>query len=292
MAEDILARHGKAAQAILFYGSCLRTGNDREGIVDLYLLVDGYKGAYRSRLRALLNQVLPPNVFYLEIPFQGRMVRAKYAVFSLRDLLRGTSNRWFHSYLWGRLAQPAALIYSRNQEITSRVQSARAQAVVTFITRVLPAVPAQFTARELWRRGFSLSYRAELRAERQDKLIGLFDSAPGHYEAMTSIAMGQVPFCVEILPDTEPIGYRAHIPGGIRFRCRVAWLVRCLQGKGLSVLRLLNGLTTFRGGLDYILWKIERHSGVRVEMDPRLRRIPVIGVCILFWRLYRRGAFR
>ncbi|NNL78623.1 MAG: hypothetical protein HKO68_20005, partial [Desulfobacterales bacterium] len=38
--NEILKRHGEAAQAILFYGSCLRTGNDRDGLVDLYVLVD------------------------------------------------------------------------------------------------------------------------------------------------------------------------------------------------------------------------------------------------------------
>ncbi|MGD2187548.1 MAG: hypothetical protein PVI71_15565, partial [Desulfobacterales bacterium] len=46
LADTLLASYGKAVQAILFYGSCLRRGDDRGGLVDLYVLVDGYRKAY------------------------------------------------------------------------------------------------------------------------------------------------------------------------------------------------------------------------------------------------------
>ncbi len=51
-------------------------------------------------------------------------------------------------------------------------------------------------------------------------------------------------------------------------------------------------MATFEGGVDYILWKIERHSGVTVDIEPRLRRHPLLAMWILAWRLYRRGGFR
>ena len=50
LADRLLATYGKAAQAILFYGSCLRTGDDRGGLVDLYILVDSYRTAYRKNV--------------------------------------------------------------------------------------------------------------------------------------------------------------------------------------------------------------------------------------------------
>src|SRR5678815_1547440 len=46
LAQALLARHGDAVQAILLYGSCYRRGDDREGIVDLYLLVDDYRSVH------------------------------------------------------------------------------------------------------------------------------------------------------------------------------------------------------------------------------------------------------
>ena len=111
LTDELLNRYGDTAQAILFYGSCLRTGDESDGIVDLYLLVDSYRTAYRSRRQVFTNKLLPPNVFYLELPVRDRVVRTKYAVLTLKDFQRGTSLQWFHSYLWGRFAQPVALIY-------------------------------------------------------------------------------------------------------------------------------------------------------------------------------------
>ncbi len=61
--DEILARHGKAAQAILFYGSCLRSGDDLWYVGRFVLLVDNYRAAYTSRLQAFFNMLLPPNVY-------------------------------------------------------------------------------------------------------------------------------------------------------------------------------------------------------------------------------------
>lgn len=290
--DDILARHGQAAQGILFYGSCLRSGDDLDGLVDLYLLVDSYRNAYSSRLTALLNALLPPNVFYIERQFEGQTVRAKYAVLSMADFKKGTSRRWFHSYLWGRFSQPTALLYVRNNNVAELVYRGFAQSVITFIRRALPRIAPEFNARELWRRGFELSYRAELRSEKPQKRVRLFNAAPGYYEKMTRIAMNAVGYPVQIFDSVEPARYRARISDRVRYISRLTWGLRLYQGKLLSVLRLLKALTTFEGGVDYIRWKIERHSGVRVDIEPRLRRHPFFAVCVLTWRLYRRGGFR
>jgi len=292
LSDALLANYGKAVEAILFYGSCLRTGEDRGGLVDLYVLVDHYRAVEPRRFLAALNKLLPPNVFYIEVPFENRTVRAKYAVLSLTDFTQGTSKRWFHSYIWGRFAQPVGLIYTRNDQVARQVKSALAQAVLTFIARVLPRVPASFTARDLWRIGWELSYRAELRAERPEKLARLFEAAPHYYEHLTRAALDRLSFPVDIQKENGVYRYTASIPDRTRRMSRLDWMVRSWQGKLLSVLRLLKGLLTFRGGVDYILWKIERHSGVKVEVPLRLKRYPLLATCVIFWKLYRRGGYR
>ncbi len=290
--DEILVRHGEAARAILFYGSCLRTGDELNGLVDLYLLVDNYRAAYASRILAYLNRLLPPNVFYIERKFAGQAVRTKHAVLSLADFLKGTSSRWFHSYLWGRFCQPTALIYARDHEAARLVHLAFAQSVMTFVRRVLPRIEPQFDARQLWRRGLELSYRAELRSERPEKRARLFDAAPEYYEKITRAAMAVVSDPVEMVDSGSTVSYRHFISSRRRLLSRIAWRLRSLQGKVLSVLRLLKAATTFEGGVDYILWKIERHSGITVDVEPRLRRRPLLAMWVLSWRLYRRGGFR
>src|SRR3546814_5095664 len=52
------------------------------------------------------------------------------------------------------------------------------------------------------------------------------------------------------------------------------WAMRRVQGKLLSVLRLVKASATFSGGIEYLAWKISRHSGAPLELRPWQRRFP------------------
>jgi hypothetical protein len=288
---DVARQRHHGVAAVLFYGSCLHSGRFDEGIADLYLLVDDYHSAFGSRFLALLNRLLPPNVFYLEIPYAGKTLRAKYAVLTLEDFDRG-AHRWFHSYIWGRFAQPCGLIYARNAETAAQIQEGLTRAVHTFVRRALPQAPEIFTARELWSTGLRLSYRCELRSENPAIAARLFDAAPDYYEAVTHEVLKASGLHLEVLPAEGPRRYRLGISSCEKRLNSLAWHLRQVQGKGLSFLRLLKGLLTFENGLDYVQWKIERHSGIRIECSPALRRFPPLAVCATLWRLFKKGAFR
>jgi hypothetical protein len=57
-------------------------------------------------------------------------------------------------------------------------------------------------------------------------------------------------------------------------------------------MRLVKALFTFEGGLDYIAWKLERHSGESIVIPDKVRRAPLIYLWGFFWGLYRRGIFK
>ncbi len=290
--EDALrSRYGEAIEAILVYGSCFRRHTD-EGLVDLYVIVDNYRCLDAESAPRWLYRILPPTVFYLQVPLGERLVRAKYAVLSLADFQRGTSPRWVHSYLWARFAQRTGVLYVRNEHSALQVHTALADAVVTFVGRVLPVLPPTFAARDLWRQGLRLTYGTELRPEPSDAVAGLFDEAPGYYEHATRMALECMPFEVRRIEDGDSVSYEAMIPWRTRFASRLAWIIRKVLGKTLNVLRLLKGLFTFQGGMDYIIWKIERHSGIRLEMPARLEQYPWLARVVMLWKLYRRGTTR
>ena len=289
--DALLQQYNGAVEAMLFYGSSLRSGDALDGLVDLYLVVDDYRNAYGKPLPALFNRLLPPNVYYLEITVNGNQVRSKYAVISLRDLEHGTSLNWFHSYLWGRFSQPCGLLYSRNDEISQRVQNLLAQAVLTFLIRVLPALPERLDSAAIWQQGLALSYQAELRVEKAERAVLLYEFWEDHYRALTSLAMDELPFEVQLERDTPQL-YHIRIPSHTRRLGRMGWVLRRLQGKLLSLLRLIKAAFTFQGGADYLIWKLERHTGVPIEVTPKMRRHPLIYGWGLMWRLYRRGVFR
>ena len=279
-------RFGSHAQAVLFYGSCRRAHDDTGGIVDLYVLVDGYRAAYGALLPALANRILAPNVYYLETSFAGRTARAKYAVMSLDQFERGAA-RWFHPYLWGRFAQPCGLLYAADDTAGQRVIRALAAAVATFAARTLPRLPAEFDAETLWAGGLLLTYAAELRSERPDKIRALVADALPELEAQTRALardQGWIPAAAGRHRNPSTRGQRASSACG--------WAVRRVQGKVLSILRLLKASFTFDGGLSYLCWKIERHSGVKIEITPFMRRHPRLGAIGALWRTRRLGGFR
>ncbi|MEQ8355217.1 MAG: hypothetical protein RH942_06735 [Kiloniellaceae bacterium] len=278
------ARHGSAVAAVLFYGSCLRHDSDEGKIVDLYVIVDSYTTAYGRGLRALLNWSLPPNVFYLETPFDQRIVRAKYAVISLADFEAGASGGWFHPYLWARFAQPCRLPYCRDEEVERRIIAALSGSVRKVAMEGLALVDANFNSRELWISVFRQTYRTELRAEPPQRADEIYAVNAAHYARVAEAT----------LPDLGA----APAQGEERWQAAggrgagAKWTLRRYQGKLLSVARLVKAAFTFQDGAQYLLWKIERHSGVSITPTPWQRRHPILASTVLFWQLYRKGAFR
>ncbi len=284
----LLATYGENLLAILYYGSCLRGGDPHDGLVDLYVIVARYEKAHARRLPALLNRLLPPNVFYLETHDGTRTVRCKYALLSQKQFLRCVSPRWFHSYFWARFAQPMGLLHARDADAAQAIHLGQARAVLTFTSRILPRLPRTFTVADVWRQGLRLTYRAELRTEGEQRADEIYARDQAYYQAVT-------PPALRVLPGVETAGevcYHASLDDRQRRLARWSWALRIAQGKLLSVLRLLKAFFTFEGGLDYLAWKLERHTGVAIEISPRLRRWPLIFIWPLMWRLYRQGVFR
>ncbi|WP_299399105.1 hypothetical protein [Pelagibius sp.] len=292
IAEAAKQRHGAVA-ATLFYGSCLGRETLEGRIADLYLLVDSYADAHRSGLSALANRALPPNVYYLETrDAEGAVVRAKYAVCSLADFAAGAGGRWFHPYLWARFAQPCRLVYSRDADVRAQVTSVLARSVLHTVTEGAALMQSNFTVEDLWTATFRETYRTELRAEGPDRVKDLYDANRQYFEALGKAALFALKVPAVAGQDGAPAGptrYACPAPGGSP---QSKWRLRRVQGKLLSVLRLMKAAFTFADGPDYLAWKIERHSGVAVTLTPWQRRHPLLAAPLLFWQLYRRGAFR
>ncbi|MFQ5633764.1 MAG: hypothetical protein ACE5G3_00345 [Gammaproteobacteria bacterium] len=292
LVDYLRGRHGSAVNAILYYGSCLRAGDPFDGIVDVYLVVDNYRSVYAGRLQALANRLLPPNVFYKELPVENRTLRVKYSVLSTGDLRRGVSGRWMQSYLWGRFSQPVEILWSRDEAVNNDIERCLASAAATFIERVLPSVAASGAVTDLWEQGLRLSYATELRGEGTDRARELVAHGTDHYVSASRAAASLLRYPLTISGSGAAARYDASLPEASRSIGRLAWFLRRISGKCLSLARLLKALFTFEGGLDYAAWKLGRHSGQSIEIPDRVRQHPLIFVWPLLWKLYRRGVIR
>lgn len=290
--KQLRERHHDAICCSLLYGSCLRSGDIFDGLLDLYLICDNYRGAYRGRSLAVANWILPPNVFYAEQAAGDRVLRSKVTVISWRDFRCGCSRAWFESYIWGRFAQPTRIVYCRD-EITRRdIEHSLLEAARTLLLNALPALPGEGLVSDLWEQALALSYATELRTERSGRAGELARSADDFYADVTRHLAPSLGFGFTVYDSAGRLGYRSQIDNTRRRAGRMAWALRRGQGKLLSVMRLLKALFTFEGGLDYIAWKLERHSGEKVVIPDRVRRAPLIHLWGFFWGLYRRGIFK
>lgn len=293
LVEALKLRFGSSLEAVLLYGSCLRSDDLGDGVVDFYAIVNSYSKAYPERYLGYLNAWLAPNVFYLEVSAPGHMqekkFRAKYAVVSMADFEQGTW-RWFHPYLWARFAQPSRLLYARDETIRKHIYTALARAVVTFLKSSLPMLNSSVANVEaIWVNGLTQTYAAELRPERATRAQQLAQINLDDYTRLTEHAAPVLVGMLEVLPDGC---YRCLINAADRRRARWRWRLRRWQGTVLSVLRLTKAAFTFSDSISYAAWKIERHTGVRVEVTPMLRRHPVLWGFKVSWQLLRRGLIR
>ena len=285
LAQALRVRHGDTVAAVLFYGSNFRRADDREGLLDLYVLVDDCRAALGGRLSTLACRLLPPNVYYLELPHGGHAVRCKYALLELTAFGRYMTAR--QSYFWGRFGQASGVLYARDPAARQQVTQALAQAVLSLLGRALPLLPDQVDETAWWQTALAACYGAELRPERPGAVEALVRDLAPWRERLTPLAAQRLAGV-----NMQQDGYRLRLGAGQRRAGRIGWVGRRLLGKTLNVARLLKAAFTFVGGVDYLLWKVERHSGVRVEPTPFLRRHPLLGIWGVAWRLWRRGGFR
>jgi hypothetical protein len=260
-----------AARAVLFYGSNLRTGS-LEGVLDFYVLLPG------PRERGIW-----PRVSYREWDYDGTPVRAKIATMALATFAAAARGDTIDTTVWARFVQPSALAWNADADARAQVANALAAAARTAASLAVAVGPERGLEADFWRALFRATYRAELRVEPPGREDQILSANRAHFDGLLAAALSDagVPFRqdrarIEPRPDT-------------------AWRVRTLRwwgrrrrlGKGLNVVRLAKATATFDGAARYAAWKVERHTGIAVEVSPWADRHPILAAPQLLWRLRR-----
>lgn len=267
MAQALAGLYPQAARAVLFYGSCLRESHLDGLMLDFYLIVSDYEAAYGKGWLARANRAIPPNVF----PFEHDSLIAKYAVLSEADFKRLCGTQADNVSVWARFAQPSRLLWAADEAARARAVEAVALAAPTLLSLARPMGGGDVLG--LWRTGFTLTYAAELRAERKGRSVSIVDADPDRYRRFGEAALAD-----GLPPSPQDAPAR--------------WRVLQRRGKRLSVLRLAKASFTYAGGIDYLAWKINRHAGAKIEIKPWQRRWPLLGAVTLLPRLFASGAIR
>jgi hypothetical protein len=259
------------AQGVLFYGSILRTG-DLSGVLDYYVLTEQPPAGWRG----LFTRILWPDVSYHELEHEGEVLRAKVASMTLAQFQKATSGAGIDTTIWARFVQPCALIWAA-EGARDGVIDAVTSACRTAARFAIALGPVDGAPLALWTALFQETYKAELRVEKAGREVSILTYDPGRYERV-----------MEAVQRDE----RAVIGEGEQTRLRKAWNVRKALGKPLNVARLIKASFTFQGAARYAVWKIQRHTGVEVELTPWKERFPVLaapGVLFQIWSARRKA---
>tara|TARA_B100001765_G_scaffold209921_1_gene170642 strand:- start:2259 stop:3155 length:897 start_codon:yes stop_codon:yes gene_type:complete len=259
------------AMAVLFYGSNLRTGS-LEGVLDFYVLLPG-----KQRERVW------PRVSYRELNYEGETLRAKIATMSLEKFAEAASGNSRDTTIWTRFVQPSALAWSRDNETVGIVSDAIAEAACTASRYAAVLGPDAGRAEDYWRALFRATYRAEFRVEKPGREDSILSVNSEHFAGLLPAAWEAAGITYTRKSDR----FSATLPERMKRDLRARWKQREKLGKPLNILRLAKATTTFEGAARYGAWKLERHTGIVLEVTPFRERHPLLAMPGAAWELWR-----
>lgn len=262
---------GTGALAVLFYGSNLRTGS-LDGVLDFYVLLPGG-----------VESGIWPRVSYRELAHGGHQLRAKIATMTIGTFAAAASGELIDTTIWARFVQPSTLAWCASDAARDQVAGAIAGAAITAARLAAALGPHDATEDEYWRGLFRATYRAELRVEapgREDSILSL---NADHFAGLLPAALT----AADIPCRDDGASLNVALGQGERARVLKWWGKRRRLGRPLNIVRLLKASTTFDGAARYAAWKIQRHTGVAVEVTPWREKHPVLSAPGVLWQLWR-----
>jgi hypothetical protein len=186
------------------------------------------------------------------------------------------------------MGQKVALVYSRDPQSESEILRSLGRAVSTVVHCMLPLLPERFTSEDCVKQYLLWSYSSEVRPERQDSIVAIYDKDREYYDELYSTALKGLTSATPVASFDEKSN---------QFICRLAPLYRGVRRIGVKVLgvrsriraflRYIKWLFIFDHAMDYVISKLERHSGVKLELTPKQKRHPLLFGWPALFRLFR-----
>ncbi len=270
LVDHLRGRFGKALLAVVLYGSRLDPALATDtSFFDFYLICDDYRAFYVRRRDRWLAQMLPPNIYYLELPRpDGGKQTCKYCVVSLADLQAATSPAAKDFYHLGRFSKRLALLWWRDDLAREAVLGVCLQAMRTLVPFARAQAGPNASLPAVVRCALALSYQGEVRLEKTaEKVDALYRSAEAFYLRVWE----------RLLTESTATADPAPLLARSRRRAKARW--------PKNVLLVDNWV-------DILLDKIERTYGTKLELTPRERRWILILGWKHFFRLRREGKIK
>lgn len=257
--EAILPEWDNKVLAVLFYGSCLRTNVFINNVADFYLIVEDL-GNNKNSFITFLNKLLPPNVYYIETPYNESILRAKYGIFTFNQFKKMASMDAFHPYLWARLVQPMRIVYLKDENIKIEIVKSIYSAITTLMINVAPQLKNEFNLKQFWIKALKLTYKTEIRPEGKSNILNIYNSNSDYLNEIAKNILEILPYPIQKKEKNEICQYNILIGNSVKCANAFSWALKIVLGKLLSAVRLLKSLLTFENALEYGYYKLSKHT--------------------------------
>jgi hypothetical protein len=185
---------------------------------------------------------------------------------------RALSRRASDHFIKGRMAQRVAVLHARDAATDAWVHDCLDGARRDVLRWAGPWLDEPFTVADLARRMLEVSYAGEVRPESSERVAEVHAAQAEHLAGLYSEVLRQAERDgrVERAGDGWRLLPWAGRPGRLRLR------VYFMGSKLRATLRWLKHVVTFNDWLPYIQKKVERRTGMTVEITPLERRAPLI----------------
>lgn len=307
LAQEFVAAGGGEVAAIILYGSQLhRSSPNAHSAWDLVVIVDAFPPFHRA-LRAsghhtrspillnLMGAILPPYVTAFAPWGPGRPM-AKCVILRRDQFRRAMGLGSRDHFLKGRLVQHVETVWAASPGIAEDIEDILARARRETLDWVGPFLDDEpFDSARYSQEMLRVSFAAELRPESGDRVREVWQ-AQEHWMVPTFAKVLAEAADDDVLSRTDPaladsdVRYTlAHPPGAwARLRYRGYFF----RSKYRSVARWFKHVVTFNDWLTYIQNKVERRTGMTVELTEAERRWPLLLLWPKVVKVLREGRRR
>jgi hypothetical protein len=274
------------AVAVIHYGSRAHGSTPHpDSAHDFFLVVDRYGPVYRQlrralgtpaspRLAAVLAHWLPPNVISIPLGMDGNGAKrdAKCVIYSTSHFRQALSSRAHDHYAQGRLFQHVEFGWTRDAGARRAILDDLIDCRLQTLRWARAHLPSSFDVDEYLRTLLELSFAGEVRPELPSRVHELLDAQlPQLREPYRAVLAALSADGLLVATESgyglaKPLAESARRHNGRYFR----------RSKRRLMLRLAKHVVLFDGWLPYLARKIERRTGLQVDLSERERRWPLI----------------
>jgi len=293
VAERLAEAAGPFMRGAVHFGSTL-TGSspDRQSAHDLFVIVSDARGFFERTRPVLpaprspatltwLNRRIPPDI--LHFPGGPDDPGAKIFVIGEHDFDRALSGRARDHFVRGRLMQRVARVYARDEAAAAWLDECLERNRRLVVRWLRPWLPDPFGVEDFTRRMLDISYGGEVRPESSGRVDEVFQVQRDFLLDTYAAVLAAAADAGDLVREGPHFGYDPRPTAADRRRSR-RWFAR---SKVRATLRWSKYMLTFDGWLDYLASKVERRTGVAVELTDRRRRWPLVFLWPEFFRVLR-----